>query len=245
MFTEDNERIIPRKRLNFSQIFLQGFFIVVALVIVIGPLFSSPLVDKFFEWGDNVFLVLIVLFILPSALVAWFENWKIQRNWSALAENMGFTFEPKANKKNVTLSGRLRSHRFEITQYTERRGRSQVHHTIFTVPLNNEISTTLSIRNKNLTDFNSEGTGDADIDRKLVVSTTSKKLLNNLLRNRRIRLGLLQLRDGNRKIQLSANKTAIQLDLSSRIANQEYLRAVLGYLVELAGAIERFEQFER
>lgn len=242
MFSEDNERIIPRKSPNYAQIILQGFFIIMALVIIIGPFFNSPLLDKFFSWGDNVFLVLIVLFILPSALAAWFESWNLRRNWSALAENMGFLYEPKADKKNATLSGRYRSHRFEITQYTERHGRSQVHYTQFTVPLNNELTTTLAIRNKNLTDFNREGTGDAEIDRKLTVSTSSKQLLQNLLRTRRIRLGLLQMRDGNRKLQLTTDKVSLRLILSGRITNQEYLRAVLTYLVEFAGAVERFEQ---
>lgn len=245
MFSENNERIIPRRRPNFAQIFLQAFYILVVLVIVIGPFFPSSLLDRFFSWGDNVFLVLIVLFIIPTAGVAWFESWNLRRNWSDMAENMGFTLEPKTDKKNITLSGRYRSHSFEITQYTQRRGRSQVHYTLVTVPLNSEVSTTLAVRNKNLTDFNREGTGDADIDRKLTVSTNSKPLLQNLLRTRRIRLGLLQLRDGNRKLQLAMDKTTLRLTLTSRVSNQEYLRAVLTYLVEFAGAVERFEQVGR
>lgn len=245
MFSEENERIIPRKRPNYAQIFLQAFFIIAALVILIGPFFSSPLLDKFFSWGDNVFLVLIFLFIVPSAAVAWFESWRVRRNWSDLAENMGFTYEPKTNKKNIMLSGRYRSHRFEITQYAERQGRSQAHYTLFTVPLNSEVTTTLTIRSKNLTDFNRDATGDAEIDRKLTVSTSSMPLLQNLLRTRRIRLGLLQLRDGSRKLQLSMDKVTLRVAVPGRIANQEYLRAVLTYLVEFAGAVERFEQVGR
>lgn len=245
MFSDDSERIIPRKRPNYVQIFSQVFIILVFLAYLAAPLLFNEQLSRNPQLENIGLPALLISGMVAILAAAWFEGWNLRRSWAAYAEEMGFRYNPPERGSKPTIQGSYRSHRFDIIQTTVKRGRNQTHYTNFILPLNGTVSTTLKIQPRSLTHFNREVTGDADIDRKLTISTNSKKLVENLLRTRRIRLGMLDLREGNRRIQLVMDKSSLQLSLVGRIGDREYLQAVLTYLTELASAIERFEQVGR
>lgn len=245
MFSDDSERIIPRKRPNYVQIIIQVIIILIFLAYLAVPLLFSEQLNRYPQvesiWLPAVFIGAMVIILSAT----WLESWSMRRNWAAYAEEKGFRYKPPERGSKPAIQGSYRSHRFEIVQTTVRRGRSQVHYTNFILPLNKTVSTTLKVQSRSLAHFNREVTGDDQIDRKLTISTNSKKLVENLLRTRRIRLGLLNLRDGNRRMQLAMDKTTLQFSLLGRISDREYLQAVLTFLAELASAIERFDQVGR
>lgn len=245
MFSDDSERIIPKKRPNYGQILIQVFIVLIFLAYLAAPLLFYEQLNRYPQ-VENIWLPALFIGLLVVILAAaWLEGWTLRRNWAAFAEEMGFRYKPPERGSKPAIQGSYRSHRFEIIQTTVKRGRNQTHYTNFILPLNNTVSISLKIQPKRMTHFNRELTGDADIDRKLTFSTNSKKLIENLLRTRRIRLGMLQLRERNRRMQLGMDKTTLQLTLVGRISNREYLLAVLVYLAELASAIERFDQLGR
>ncbi len=245
MFSDDTERIIPRKRPNYTQIAIQVVIILMLFSYLAVPLLLSEQIDRNPQieaiWLPAVFIGTMVAILGAT----WLETWLLRRTWAALAEDMGFRYSPPLKGSKPTIQGSYRSHRFEITQTTVKQGRNQTHYTNFAIPLNGTVSTTFKVQAKRLTHFNRDVTGDDEIDRKLTISTNSKKLLENLLRTQRIRLGLLQLRDGNRRLQLTMDKTTLYYTMLGRITDREYLVAVLAFLVQLAGATERFEQIGR
>lgn len=247
MFPNDTDRIIPRKTFShkipsiIQILFSIGFVFIFFLAPILLPDQQGILYDR----RDFLLPAILIAYFVIYLGITIFQSWQVRKNWAALAEDMNFTYTPSGRDQNMSISGRYRSHQFEVIQFTEKRGRSQVHYTNFAIPLNSTVSTTLNIRARSLSDFNRDITGDTEIDRKLTFSSNSQQLLDNLLRTRSIRQGLLQLKETNRKMYLDMDKTTLRLTLRGQIGDQEYIQAALTYLVELAGAIERFEQIGR
>ncbi|MEJ2758124.1 MAG: hypothetical protein P8046_06525 [Anaerolineales bacterium] len=245
MFSDDSERIIPRKPINSFQTILQVVVILILIFFSMATLFLPQLPGWLSRWQSVIFPAMMIGVVVLMLGNIFYESWRVRRNWASFAEEMGFRYEPSSGGKGPSIQGNYRSHRFVLTQFTERRGRNQVHYTSFAVPLNNTLKHTLAMRPKKITDIRRELTGDDEVDRRLTISTSSKQMLQYLLRTRRIRLGMMQLAERNRGMQLHMDKTTLRLVMRGRLVDQEYLKTVLTYLTELAGAMERYEQIGR
>ena len=143
-----------------------------------------------------------------------------------------------------TLQGITRGHRVTISQTTKQRGRSRVYFTNYVVALNTPIKATFVIDKRSLTHFNRYRIGDEDFDKKLSTQTSSEDLIRQLLRTRRLRLGIMQLGERSRSKKLALNGKTLTYVEGGQTTDTEYMRAALNLLTELAQAIERIEQMD-
>jgi hypothetical protein len=242
MYTSDTERVIPRRRGKLGNILLQVLLVLLVLFFIAQYAFAEIFPDFIRELSDLLNMgLLIPIFGIPI-LFAFYSNWAQRRRWTALADEMGLKIEQKSRWAFPSISGTYRAHQVEISRHNERRGNNQVTYTDFSIRLNLEAKETLTIQGRKITHLNREKTGDEEIDKKLTISTSSKRLLQRLLNTRRFRLGLLQLGENARSRVLTLDGKTLHYRERGQISDTEYLQAALAFLVDLSNTIEGFAQ---
>ena len=242
MFSVDMDRVIPRRRINWVGILLQVLLIVFLLLYFAVAIFEygdSELFNLVNRYYIPIFLVLFLGFPL---VVSLYTRWDQRRKWNQLAEEMGLHIEQASRLAFPEINGTHRGHRISITQTSERRGRSRVYFTNFTIQLSIPASANFVIQKRSLTHINRELTGDEELDKKLTVKISSKRLLQQILKTKRLRQGLLELGERSRTKKMTLLEKNLIYTESGQIRDNDYMRAVLTYLVELASLIERSEQ---
>jgi hypothetical protein len=173
-----------------------------------------------------------------------FGKWLQMQKWLALAEELGFQTEQANRFTMPSLHGSMRGHRMVISQTSERRGRSRVYFTRYHITLNQPAKATFVFKKRALTDFNQKKIGDDEFDKRYAATSSDERLVANFLRTRRLRLGLLQLGERARSRSLALNHDTLVYIERGETPDTEYLKAVMGFLSDLAHAIERQGQFD-
>ncbi|MBN2044121.1 MAG: hypothetical protein JW757_03795 [Anaerolineales bacterium] len=245
MFTsgKDEERIIPRKRMNYLKVSAQ-LLAVVFVLLYFGFDLLSEVLPAFPQLSYEVMLVilLVLVFVIPGG-IALFSKWLQRQKWLALADEIGFQAKQTNRFSMPALYGSLRGHRITIAQTSERRGRSRVFFTKYQIMLNKTVDQSFVLKKRGIADFNQKKVGDDEFDKHYSTQATDERLIGNILRTRRLRLGLLQLGERTRTRSLTLNQDTLVYIESGETSDTEYLRAVMGFLSELAHNIERQGQF--
>ena len=113
MFTsdKDNERIIPRRSINFLKIGAQVLAVVFVLLFI-GFDFIAELLPAIPQINYQYLIIgfLVLIFVLPGG-IALFSKWLQTQKWLALAEEIGFQAQQANRFTMPTLEGSLRGHR--------------------------------------------------------------------------------------------------------------------------------------
>lgn len=239
----DEERIIPSKRRDF----LKGGSQVLALASVLlyfgYDLLAEMLPDlPQINYQTLIILMLVLIFAVPGGL-ALVSRWRQVQKWLGLAEELGFQAEQVKRGSIPKLNGTLRGHRITIWQSAEQRGRNRVQFTNINAALNEQIGESFTLKKRTLADFNQHKIGDDEFDKRYTTWATDERLIHTILRTRRLRLGLLQLGERARTRSLVFNQGTLAYLESGETSDTEYLRAVMGFLSEMAHTIERYKQF--
>ncbi len=242
MFPTDAERIIPRRRGSLGQFIMRGFQVILVLLFLAYFAFAEIFPEFFEQFPRLIETGLWIPIIVIPILFVIYTRWSHHRKWAALADEMGLTLEQKKRGAFPTIMGTYRAHRVEISKHVEGGGQQQVSFTDILVNLNFETRETLTIQSKKITDLNREKTGIEEIDKKLTVVSSSKRLVQRVLNTRRLCLGLLQLGENSRTRRLMLNGKTLHYRERGDIGDKEYLRAALVFLVDLSNVIEGFAQ---
>lgn len=248
--TQDNERIIPRKRFNIFNSLLQGFIFLIVLIFIVGPLAAvyipdlGGVMDGLMQIldGNSFYLFFIVMLLLFGGFNL-FSRWMQRTRWMALAEILGLQFEQKYLWNSPSLRGTHRAHQIAITETSKRSGRNRVYYTNFVIGLTSPTEHSLQIAKRGLTDFNRPKTGDDEFDKYLTTASSSERLIQRILRTRRLRLGILQLGERSRVRSLALSRDTMAYVEFGKLQDTEYMQAALTFLVELTNTIESMEQF--
>ena len=244
MFSADEERVIPRKRINLTnlitQIFL-GFFLLLIFGLTIFPEQIPTISENFTSYITPIVIIFLVVIPLGFGLIG---RWVQHQKWKALAEELGFQAEQPNRFTLPTLKGTYRGHRLVISQSSQRRGRSRVYFTNFLVVLNTPSTENFEIKRRSITHFNRNQTGDEEFDRKFSTESSSQKMIDKILRTRRLRLGMMQLGERARTRTLSLNGKALSYVEGGQTSDTEYMRGVINFLAELGNAVERMDQLD-
>lgn len=244
MFPSDEERIVPKKRIAVINILTQ-VFIALFLLTFFGLLFFEDFAPEITEFAFNYLIWIYIVGLVGIPLVfGLFSRWIQAGKWQTLAEELGLQTTQSNRWTLPTLQGTYRGHRVSISQTTQRRGRSRVYFTNYEVTLNTPIKATFLIEKRSLTHFNRNQIGDEAFDKKLSTQASSEELIRQLLRTRRLRLGIMQLGERARSRKLALNGKILTYVEGGQTTDIEYMRAVLNLLAELAHAIERMEQLD-
>ena len=161
------------------------------------------------------------------------------------AEEMGLPVEKKSWFSSPIIKGTYRGHRITIADTSESRGRSRVHFTNFMMNLNTPTTSSFTIKKRSITHVNRELTNDEVVDKKLTIKINSKMLLQQILKTRRLRQGLLELGERSRTRDLYLNGKTLHYKEGGQVSDPVYLQAVLNYMVEMIKLIERVERIGR
>jgi hypothetical protein len=244
MFSSVEERIIPRKRINLTSVITQIFLGLFLLLIFGFTLFPVQLLwfsENFYSYLTPVFIIFLIFVPLGLGL---FGQWVQHQKWKALADELGFQTEQRNRFTLPTLKGTYRGHRLIISQSSQRRGRSRVYFTNYLVTLNTPTSESFEIKRRSITHFNRNQTGDEEFDKKHSTQASSEKMIDKLLRTRRLRLGMMQLGERSRTKTLTLNGASISYVEGGQTADTEYMRGAINFLAELSNAIERMDQLD-
>ena len=241
---KDDERIIPRKRLDILKGGSQVLAVIFLLLYLGYDLFVEMLPIAIPEIGYQtlIILMLVLVIVVPGAFML-FSKWVQLQKWQALADEIGFQAERANNFSIPKLHGTLRGHRITVWQSSERRGRNRVNFTNISVGLNERVGDSFSLKKRSLTDFNQHKVGDDEFDKRYTTQTTNQRLIDTILHTRRLRLGLLQLGERARTRTLVFNQSTLAYIESGETSDTDYLRSVMGFLSEMAQTIERTKQF--
>jgi hypothetical protein len=241
---QDTERIIPRKRIDFLKIGTNALAVTFVLLYISFDIFADmlPTIPQL-NYETLIIILLVLIFVMPLS-INMFSKWLQSQKWRALADEIGFQTKQDNRVSMPALHGTLRGHQIKVSQTAERRGRSRVFFTQYEVTLAERVSSSFKMQKRRFTSFNQEKTGDEEFDKKYTTSTTDERLVNNILRTRRLRLGLLQLGERARTRTLTLNHTTLTYIESGETADTEYIKAVMGFLSEMAHIIERNQQFD-
>lgn len=242
MYSTNPDRVIPRQRVHIVNILMQVFTILF-LVLYFGVIFfrlgdfnQRDLLDRYF------LPIFLIIFIGLPLISSFFTRWDQNRKWAQLADEMSLQIEQKSRLANPVISGTHRGHRVSISQTTQRHGRNRVYLTRFTIQLAVSPKANFIIQKRSLSQFNRQRSGDEEIDKKLTIEISSKRLLEQILKTRRIRQGLLELGERASTKNLALHNNDLVYHENGQIRDIEYLRAVVVYLVEFAALVERGEQ---
>lgn len=241
MYSSDTERVIPRQRINIGNLITEVLLLLFVIFFLVQMIVG---IDQL-EWMgsfETIIIILFVIFFILTGFISLGVRWIQRRTWSAFADEMGLKTEQKSWFSIPKIRGTYRGYRISIADSTERNGRNAVHFTNFVLDLNTPSRNSFTIQKRSFTHFNRELTDDAGVDKKLTVKISSKKLLQQMLKTRRMRQGLLELGDRARTKVLYLNGKSLLYKERSQVNDREYIQAVLNYLIELAKLIEREEQ---
>jgi hypothetical protein len=241
---QDTERIIPRKKIDFLRIGTNALAVIFVLLYISFDVFAEtlPAIPQI-NYETLIIILLVLIFGMPLT-ITMFSKWVQSQKWRALADEIGFQTKQDNRVSTPVLHGTLRGHKVQVSQASERRGRSKVFYTHYQVALTERVSSSFKIQKRRFTTLNQEKIGDEEFDKKFTINTTDQRLINNILRTRRLRLGLLQLGERARTRTLTLNQTTLTYIESGETADTEYIKAVMGFLSELAHIIERNQQFD-
>lgn len=246
MFTQgkDDERIIPRKKVDFLKLGSQALALVFILLYIgfdsLGEML--PAIQQI-SYENLIIILLVLIFVMPGG-IALFSKWLQTQKWRALAEEIGFQAEQANRFSMPILQGTLRGHRMTVSQSSDRVGRRRVYFTNIKVELNEPVNEGFTMKKRAITNLNQNKIGDDEIDKRYATKSTNERLINTILRTRRLRLGLLQLGVRARTRSLALNHTTLAYIESGETADTDYLRAVMGFLSEMTHTIERQVQFD-
>lgn len=244
MFSSDEERIIPRKRANLTSLITQlvlGLFLILIFGLTLFPNQLPDFSGNFYRYVTPIFIIFLVIIPLGFGL---FGQWVQHQKWKALADELGFQTEQRNRFTLPSLMGTYRGHRITISQSSQRRGRSRVYFTNYLVTLNTPSSESFEIKRRSLTHFNRNKTGDEEFDKKHSTQSSSDKLIDNIMRTRRLRLGMMQLGERSRTKTLTLNGALISYIEGGQTSHTEYMHGVINFLSELGNAIERIDQLD-
>lgn len=153
--------------------------------------------------------------------------------------------EKKSWVSSPVIQGTYRGHQITIADTNESRGRSREHFTNFMMTLNTPTTSTFTIKKRSITHANRELTNDEEVDKKLTIKINFKMLLEQILKTRRLRQGLLELGERSRTRDLYLNGKVLHYKESGQVSDPEYMQAVLNYMIDLIKLAERVEQIGR
>ncbi|HSG25877.1 MAG TPA: hypothetical protein VLA32_07135 [Anaerolineales bacterium] len=244
MFSSDSDRIIPRRRIKFGNLIIQFLLFLFVILFFIQMIFDSNTTNWFEDISDYLVLLFVGFFILTS-LIGFVIRWFHFRKWTIFAEERGLTVEKKSWVSSPVIQGTYRGHQITIADTSESRGRSREHFTNFMMTLNTPTTSTFTIKKRSITHANRELTNDEEVDKKLTIKINSKMLLEQILKTRRLRQGLLELGERSRTRDLYLNGKVLHYKESGQVSDPEYMQAVLNYMIDLIKLAERVEQIGR
>jgi hypothetical protein len=244
MFSSDSDRIIPRQRIKFGNIIIQLLLLVFVILFFSQMIFDSD-ATKWFEDISEYLIILFVAFFVLTSLIGSVIRWFQFRRRTNFAAELGLPVEKKGWFSSPVIQGTYRGHQLTIADTSESRGRSREHFTNFLMNLNTPTTSTFTIKKRSITHANRELTNDEELDKKLTIKTNSKRLLQQILKTRRLRQGLLELGERSRTKDLYLNGKVLHYKESGQVSDPMYLQAVLNYMVEMIKLIERVERIGR
>lgn len=244
MFSSNEERVIPYKRVNLTNLITQvflGFFLLLIFGLTIFPDQLPVFSENFYTYLTPIIVIFLVLVPLGFGI---FGRWVQHQKWKALADDLGFQTEQPNRFTLPKLKGNYRGHQLLISQSSQQRGRSRVYFTDYLVMLNTPSKESFEIKKRAITHFNRYRIGDEEFDKKFSTQNSSDKMIGKILRTRRLRLGILQLGERARSRTLTLSGKALSYVESGQTADTEYMRGVINFLAELGNAVERLDQME-
>ena len=241
MFSSDSDRVIPRQRIKFGNIIIQFSLLVFVILFFRQIIFDSNATD----WLAENLVILFVAFFVLTSLIGSVNRWFQFRRRTTFAAEMGLPVEKKSLFSSPVIQGTYRGHQLTIADTSESRGRSREHFTNFLMTLNTPTTSTFTIKKRSITHANRELTNDEEVDKKLTIKINSNKLLQQILKTRRLRQGLLELGERSRTKDLYLNGKVLHYKESGQVTDPVYLQAVLNYMVEMIKLIERVERIGR
>lgn len=244
MFSSDTDRIIPRRRSKLGNLIILPFLLYVSIFLF----FRWLIIDKnTTTWiGDPIiiFVIYFIAFSVFSSLIVFANRWFHFRRWTVFAEERGLPVKKKNWFSSPVILGTYRGHKITITNTRGNRDPNG-NFTDFMIVLNNPTRHTFTIQKRSFTHVNRELTNDEVIDRKLTIKVNSKTLLLQILKTRKLRQGLLELGERARTRDLYLNGKVLHYKESGQVSDQEYLEAVLNYMIDMIKLVERVEQIGR
>lgn len=244
MFSSDSDRVIPRQRIKFGNLIIQFLLFLFVILFFSQMIFDSNTTNWFEDISDYLVL-LFVGFIILTSLIGFVIRWFHFRKWTIFAEERGLTVEKKSWVSSPVIKGTYRGHQITIADTSESRGRSREHFTNFMMTLNTPTTSTFTIKKRSITHANRELTNDEEVDKKLTIKINTKMMLQQILKTRRLRQGLLELGERSRTRDLYLNGKVLHYKESGQVSDPEYMQAVLNYMIDLIKLAERVEQIGR
>ena len=245
MFSSDSDRVIPRQRLKIGNLIivpflLYGFLFLFFIYLAVDTNTTTQIEDLVVY-----FVIFFIVFSVILNLILFVNRWFLFRRRTIFAEEIGLPVEKKNWFSSPEIKGTYRGHRITIADSSESLGRSRVHFTNFMINLNTPTRSSFTIKKRSITHANRELTNDQEVDRKLTIKINSKMLLQQILKTRRLRQGLLELGERSRTRDLYLNGKTLHYKESGQVSDPEYMQAVLNYMVEMIKLIERVERIGR
>lgn len=250
MFTSDLSRRIPKKAIATRYIFSLG-----AIVFLLVIFLSSIYIQSFDSSG---LLVVLMLGFLGVALgYAWYDHAAWKRKWEDLAQQLGLTYSEE--RKGVGLvslpviAGTYKAHPVKFDTFMRGYGKQRRYYTeikvLLTTPpiaqgLKIERATWFNRIGKSAGRETSNGrtvveTVDPELNRRVIIQSRPATFASQVLASSSIQQGLEELAQQAWEMNLTVEQNTIWYFERERIRDTEYLQAVLGLLVELAGQVER------
>ena len=243
------QRKVPKRRNAF--VFLK-IIPVVMLFLIFGVsffLFETIGIDD-----DYVFFIFLLIFV-PLALGVGFLETKYWKNaWRTFAERSSFTYEEylQTFSKLARVKGTYRGYPFNIEKFVRGSGKYKKSYTSIRLGMREKSDGALEISARSLFSglgkiFNSGDKqlqfvdlGDVELDRKLVVKSTSDQFVRTALSSMGVRQGLLEVRSQTPSMQLRLGGNEVYYQELNVIVDGEYLMAMINLLVELAESVGRY-----
>jgi len=245
MFSSDSNRVIPRQRSKLGNLIILPF-------LLYGSV--SLFFFLFFVGGEDtntttritdlviLFVIFFIVFSIFFNLILFADRWFKFQRWIIFAEERGLPVEKKSWFSTPVIQGTYRGYQISIADSCESLGHRGKHFTNFMMTLNTPTKSTFAIKKRGITRANRELTRDEEVDKKLTVEINSKILLQQILKTRRVRQGLLELGERASTRALYLNGKILHYKESDLVSTSEYIEAVLNYMIDMINLIRRVER---
>jgi len=251
MFTDINQRRIPKRRDWFNNSYVFYFLILALFLIVRFFPISKDIIPFDLIW----FIILGGFFISIGLNLYEWKFWHIK--WRNFASNMGLLYESYEPKqafmfKWPRISGIYHGNPILIERFTRGHGRSTRNYTLINISLRDSISEVMEISSRSWTsgirrsisreksELHYIKLGDELFDKRLEVKNSSDPLVRNVLAAYNIRQGLIEIAPQAKDMKIIIEGRELHYEERSNIMDKDYLVAVVNTLIEIAGYVERY-----
>ena len=192
-------------------------------------------------------IIILIIVVIP---ITKYDAWLWHNTWRKVAKTIGLN---KQIIKDITLShpemeGKYQGRSVYISGYTVRSGKRKKPYTNIYIGLEADIKESMEIlasgeksKLRRDSSYQSLKIGDKNFDKKLKVKSTKAAFAKEILSATALREGLLEVRAWETRIFIS--EKGINFSEPGHMVNDEYLRALLNILIELAKTVEHYARY--